>query len=62
LCLNTDRRSCYYSAYEANSFDEALSYEFTEGRKVLAQEAIQGAAKFSKGAGRHGIFDEFSKL
>ncbi|KAJ5657082.1 hypothetical protein N7507_009032 [Penicillium longicatenatum] len=62
LCLNTDRRSCYYSAYEANSFNEALSYEFTEGRKVLAKEAIQGAAKFSKGAGRHGIFDEFSKL
>ncbi|KAJ5746773.1 hypothetical protein N7520_011955 [Penicillium odoratum] len=57
LCLNTDRRSCYYSAYEAKSFDDALSNEFTEGRKVIAKEAIQGAAKFSKGSGRHGSFN-----
>ncbi|KAJ6101810.1 hypothetical protein N7486_004237 [Penicillium sp. IBT 16267x] len=62
LCLNTDRQSCYYSAYEANSFEEALSHEFIEGRKVISKEAILGAAKFSKGSGRHGSFKEFSKL
>ncbi|KAJ5545600.1 hypothetical protein N7494_003185 [Penicillium frequentans] len=62
LSLNTDCRSCYYSPYEANSFGEALSYESTEGRKVISKEAHQGAIKSSKGSGRHGSFKESSKL
>lgn len=62
LCLNTDRRSCYYSAYEASSFADALSQEFNAGSKVISAEAITGAAKFSRGSGRHGSFKEFSKL
>lgn len=52
LCLNTNRRSCYYSAYEASSFDEALAYESTEGCQVISKEAYQGAIKSSKGSGR----------
>ncbi|KAJ5278703.1 hypothetical protein N7478_004075 [Penicillium angulare] len=56
MCLNTDRQSCYYSAYEARSFEDAMSHEFTAGSKVIAIESIQGAAKFSKGSGRHGSF------
>jgi enoyl-CoA hydratase/carnithine racemase len=62
LCLNTDRRSCYYSAFEASSFQDAMSQEFNAGRKVISAEAIAGAAKFSSGAGRHGSFKEFGKL
>ncbi|CAL5872840.1 uncharacterized protein PFLUO_LOCUS7109 [Penicillium psychrofluorescens] len=62
LCLNTDRRSCYYSAFEASSFQDAMSQEFNAGRKVISAEAIAGAAAFSKGSGRHGSFKEFSKL
>lgn len=62
MCLNTDRRSCYYSAYEAQSFEDALSYEFKSGEKVIAAESIQGAASFSKGSGRHGSFKEPAKL
>lgn len=58
LCLNTDRQSCYYSAYEARSFEDAMSHEFIAGSKVIATESIQGAAKFSKGSGRHGSFKE----
>jgi enoyl-CoA hydratase/carnithine racemase len=62
LCLNTDRRSCYYSAYDALSFQDAMSQEFQAGSKVVSAEAITGAAKFSRGSGRHGSFKEFSKL
>ncbi|CAI7592305.1 unnamed protein product [Penicillium discolor] len=62
LCLNTDRQSCYYSAYEASSFEDAMSQEFNAGSKVISQEAIAGAAKFSKGSGRHGSFKDHSKL
>lgn len=62
LCLNTDRRSCYYSAYEASSFGDAMSQEFNAGSKVISAEAITGATKFSRGSGRHGSFKEFSKL
>ncbi|KAJ5787914.1 hypothetical protein N7457_002904 [Penicillium paradoxum] len=62
LCLNTDRHSCYYSAYEASSFQDAISQEFNAGSKVISQEAIAGAAKFSKGLGRHGNFKDHSKL
>ncbi|KAJ5086150.1 hypothetical protein N7532_010921 [Penicillium argentinense] len=62
LCLNTDRRSCYYSAYEAASFEDAMSKEFAAGSKVISKEAVVGAAKFSRGSGRHGSFKEFGKL
>ncbi|CAI7620408.1 unnamed protein product [Penicillium palitans] len=54
--------SCYYSAYEASSFQDAMSQEFNAGSKVISQEAIAGAAKFSKGSGRHGSFKDHSKL
>ncbi|KGO38530.1 Crotonase, core [Penicillium expansum] len=62
LCLNTDRQSYYYSAYEASSFQDAISQEFNAGSKVISQEAIAGAAKFSKGSGRHGSFKDHNKL
>lgn len=57
-CMNVDRASCYYSAYNATSFQDALSNEFDNGVKVVSKESIQGAAKFSKGEGRHGKFDD----
>ncbi|KAF2971751.1 hypothetical protein GQX73_g1850 [Xylaria multiplex] len=60
-CMNVDRSNCYYSVYNAPSFEDALSNEFENGIKVIAAESIAGAAKFSGGAGRHGAFD-FSKL
>jgi enoyl-CoA hydratase/carnithine racemase len=57
ICMNTDRASCYYSAYNATSFEDALSYEYDNGVTVLTKESIHGAAKFSQGEGRHGKFD-----
>jgi enoyl-CoA hydratase/carnithine racemase len=58
LCMNVDRNSCYYAAYGASSFQDALAYEFDEGVKVVTKESIAGASKFSGGAGRHGAFEK----
>lgn len=55
-CMNVDRANCYYSAYNATSFEDALAHEFDHGVKVITTESVQGASKFSKGAGRHGSF------
>lgn len=56
MCMNVDRDNCYYSVYNATSFEDALSHEFDQGAKVLEIESIKGATKFSKGSGRHGSF------
>ncbi|TFB05937.1 Carnitinyl-CoA dehydratase [Trichoderma ghanense] len=55
-CMNADRSSCYYSAYSATSFEDALRNEFANGAPVITKESIKGAAQFSAGAGRHGVF------
>jgi enoyl-CoA hydratase/carnithine racemase len=55
-CMNVDRASCYYAAYDASSFEDALRNEFEMGVKVVSTESVQGATRFSKGAGRHGSF------
>ncbi|KAB8237031.1 enoyl-CoA hydratase/isomerase family protein [Aspergillus alliaceus] len=62
LCMNTDRGSCYYSAYQASSFQDALRQEYEKGVEVLDLESIKGATKFSRGAGRHGSFKNSSHL
>ena len=53
-CMVADRDSCYNAAYNASSFEVALSYEYDNGMKALRTEGIKGAAQFSSGAGRHG--------
>lgn len=55
-CMNVDRASCYYSVYNATSFEDALRNEFDTGRTVITSESVKGATKFSNGAGRHGSF------
>ena len=54
-CMLADRSSCYYSAYSATSFEDAMSKEFDNGMKVVSSEAITGAARFSSGQGRGGL-------
>ncbi|KAL1962434.1 hypothetical protein VTN77DRAFT_9705 [Rasamsonia byssochlamydoides] len=62
-CMNADRESCYYAAYRATSMEDALAYEFQHGAPIVEKESIEGAARFSAGAGRHGRFDKVdSKL
>ncbi|RMZ76330.1 hypothetical protein DV738_g5005, partial [Chaetothyriales sp. CBS 135597] len=58
LCMSLDRESCYYAAYNATSFEDALSFEFDHGIEAVRKEAGEGAARFSSGAGRHGSFEK----
>lgn len=53
LCLRSDRLSAY-EQWDL-SFDDAMRNEFRRGTQVLESgEAKAGAARFAKGAGRHG--------
>ncbi|CAI5780028.1 carnitinyldehydratase-likeCoA dehydratase-like [Podarcis lilfordi] len=54
LCMRTDRNSAYYSAFDASSFTEAMQFEFDTGVKVVLEESVPGANKFSLGHGRGG--------
>lgn len=53
-CLRVDRLSAYQQ-FDL-SLDDALKNEFKGGVKALP-EALEGATRFSKGAGRHGKFE-----
>ena len=55
-CLRADRRSAYYSTYDAQSIHDALKYEYNNGIGVVAKESIKGAQNFVSGVGRHGNF------
>lgn len=61
-CMNADRSSCYYAAYSASSFEDALTNEFDNGVKVVSKESVQGAGQFAAGVGRHGKFEFKQKL
>ena len=55
-CLREDR----LSSYEQDGLDltEALRVEWAHGLRSLAADTLDGAARFARGAGRHGAFDE----
>lgn len=54
LCMNRDRESCYFAAYQAQSLEDALRYEFNYGQDVIAKESVVGARRFAGGEGRSG--------
>ncbi|MGH9759348.1 MAG: crotonase/enoyl-CoA hydratase family protein, partial [Blastocatellia bacterium] len=56
VCMRSDRMS----AYEQFDliFERALANEFERGQRALQEEAMDGARRFSIGAGRHGKFNE----
>ena len=56
-CMLADRESAYQGM--SNSFGAALEYEFRQGLRVLAEESVPGAKRFSAGAGRRGRFDDY---
>lgn len=56
LCMNKDRQSAFYAAYEAKSLEDALRFEFRNGEEVLSKESLSGAKRFAGGAGRSGSF------
>jgi enoyl-CoA hydratase len=53
-CMNADRLSAI-SQFE-KALPEALLAEFERGVAALEREGVAGAARFAKGAGRHGRF------
>lgn len=57
-CMRTDLVSANYAAYDAASLGDALRFEFERGATVLAEESVQGAKKFGRGAGRGGKFEK----
>lgn len=58
LCMRADRKSAYYSTYGSSSLQDALDYEFENGKEVILKEAVSGAAYFiQEGLGKHGKFN-----
>ncbi len=56
-CMLSDRRSAYEQW--GLSIEAALRNEFRLGMITMnSGETLEGAARFSKGAGRHGVFDQ----
>ena len=57
-CLKADRRSVYYSTFDAKSLEDGLDFEFKNGRDVIEKESLTGAKKFiESGIGKHGKFN-----
>jgi enoyl-CoA hydratase len=56
-CMLSDRRSAYEQW--GLSIEPALKNEFCLGMTTInSGETFEGAARFSEGAGRHGVFDQ----
>jgi enoyl-CoA hydratase/carnithine racemase len=56
-CLRADLSSMHHAAYDTTSLEDALRYEFSGGSKVIQEESVEGAAKFTNGVGRSGSFN-----
>lgn len=41
-CLKADRRSAYYSTFDAKSFKDAFEFEFGNGFPIVSQESVEG--------------------
>lgn len=54
-CMRADRRSAYQQWDQPLA--DALTREGADGYPIVFEEAIAGAERFAKGAGRHGEFE-----
>lgn len=45
-CLKADRLSTYYTTFDAKSLEDALLYEYENGKSVIAKESIKGIFTF----------------
>ncbi|EDO31779.1 predicted protein [Nematostella vectensis] len=58
--LKADRKTAFYSTFNADSFYDALTYEYRKGVKIpIVRDAIAGAQQFQQGMGKKGSFDEW---
>ena len=55
-CMLADRESAYHAAYDADSMESALKFEYENGMDVIKNEAVPGAGEFVSGKGKHGQF------
>jgi enoyl-CoA hydratase len=58
ICMKSDRQSML-EQWDL-TFEDAIQNELKLGMMALASESLQGAQRFTDGAGRHGSFDEDS--
>jgi enoyl-CoA hydratase/carnithine racemase len=62
VCMNHDRESVLFAAYEANSFRESTQNELMTCTAQLLDDAKSGATRFSKdGVGRSGKFTDIAE-
>ena len=54
VCVRADRRSAIKQ--HGKTVREAMRFEWRNGRAPMQQEAVEGAARFAGGFGRHGDF------
>jgi len=56
-CLKADRRSAYYSTFDAKNWNDAFRFEWENGWPIVRQESVPGASRFAfDKVGRHGSF------
>jgi len=56
VCMRNDRLAVYRGM--GRTFEEGMEIEFRLGMETLASgEAVQGAARFTRGVGKHGQFE-----
>ena len=57
VCARADRRSAILQ--HGKTVREAMKYEWRNGQSPMREEAVNGAARFARGLGRHG---DYSKI
>ena len=58
--LCADRKSVFYATFNADSFYDALTYEYSKGVKLqIMKDSIEGAKQFLQGKGHKGSFDDY---
>ncbi|XP_058812892.1 probable enoyl-CoA hydratase [Topomyia yanbarensis] len=60
-CVNHDRTSMYYSAFQAKSLEDAMDYEVLSANEKLLTQAVTGAERFLQGVGKHGKFTDIKE-
>jgi enoyl-CoA hydratase/carnithine racemase len=45
-CLKADRKSTYYATFDAKSLQEALIFEYENGKPIISRESVQGLLQF----------------
>ena len=58
--MRADRKTAYYPAFNADSFYDALTYEYRKAVKVdVIKDSIKRAKEFVEGIGKKGSFDDW---